>query len=143
MSDFVTVQYGRIFSDYERELLKMRDSALKDSAKVMKREEELSIRARWFRTGASLDSLQEEFEARGSRSIYRLIVGTFYSIFGEYGTGRRGAATGQPAPRGYSYGDRTGMAARRFSRLAIDAAQPQIRDIHLLASREFAAHMTR
>jgi len=137
------VEYGRIFDNYEREVRRLRDKALRDSGKVMRREQEASMRLRWYRSGASVRSLSEKTTADEQSATYSLTVGTFYSIFGEYGTGRRGAETGQPTPPFYRYGSKPGMTARRFSRLAIEVALPQIRDIHLLKAREFAASVTR
>lgn len=142
MGELATVTYGRIFDNYERDLRQLRDSILRDSGKILRREQEASMRARWYRTGTSVESVSEQITANADSATYRLTVGTFYSIFGEYGTGQRGAATGQPTPAFYRYGSKPGMSARRFSRLAIDAAQPQIRDLHLLKMREFAKRMT-
>lgn len=136
--ELVVLQLGRIFDSYERRLRAMQRDSLTTSGKILRREQDASMRRRWYRTGASVESLSDEVIDEGEKSTYRLTVGTFYSIFGEYGTGQRGAATGQPAPPFYRYGSKPGMAARRFSRLAIDAAKPQIRDLHLLELREFA-----
>lgn len=139
MGELATVTYGRIFDNYERGVRQLRDEALRESGVILRREQESSMRARWYRTGASVESLAEKITADEHSATYTLTAGTFYSIFGEYGTGQRGSATGQPAPPFYRYGSKPGMTARRFSRLAIDAAQPQIRDLHLLKTREFAA----
>lgn len=139
MGELATVQFGRIFDNYERDLRAIQRDALIDSGKILRREQEASMRARWYRTGASVSALgQGEVVEEGGNLIFRLATGKFYDIFGEYGTGQRGAATGQPTPAFYRYGSKPGMAARRFSRLAIDAAAPQIRDLHLLKMREFA-----
>lgn len=143
MSDFVTLKLGRIFTHYERDLNKIRNEALRESAPIFRREVESSIRQRFYRTGTGLRSLQEEVVSEGRKLIYRLFPTAFYMIFGEYGTGRRGATTGQPPPRGYTYGSRAGMAARRFSRIAVASARPKVGDIHLFQIREFARNMTR
>lgn len=140
-SGLASVTYGRIFDSYERDVRQFRDSALSESGKILRREQEASMRLRWYRTGASVGSLTENITADEHTATFTLTVGTFYGIFGEYGTGQRGAATGGPPPKGYRYGSRPGMAARRYSRLAIDAAKPQIRDLHLLKMREFASQM--
>lgn len=139
MGELATVHYGRIFGSYERQLRATQHDALAESGKILRREQEASMRARWYRTGASVESLgQGEIVEEGNKSTFRLTAGKFYDIFGEYGTGQRGAATGQPTSPFYRYGSKPGMAARRFSRLAIDVAAPQIRDLHLLKMREFA-----
>jgi hypothetical protein len=139
-----TVQYGKVFDSFEQRLRTMQTNALADSGNVLRREVETSIRARWYRTGASLGALGKgEVTSEDNKLTYRLLFGKFYDVFGEYGTGRRGAASGQPAPKGYTYGDKPGMAARRFGRLPIDATIPQIRDLHLLAAREFARGVTK
>lgn len=121
----------------------MRDEALQDSAPILRRHVESSIRERFYRTGAGLRSLQEEFIAEGMKKLYRLFPTAFYMIFGEYGTGRRGSTTGQPAPKGYRYGSRPGMTARRFARIAVAESRGEIRDIHFLKVREFAQNLTR
>jgi hypothetical protein len=137
------VQYGKIFDNYERDLRRVQSEALKESGTVLRRRLELSMRARWYRTGASVGSISEgEIATEGNKSRIALTVGTFYSIFGEYGTGQRGAATGQPAPAFYKYGSKPGMSARRFSRLAIEDARPEIHDLHLLKLRELGKGMT-
>jgi len=144
MGEFATVHYGKVFDTFEQRLRAMQAETLKDSGTVMRREVESSMRARWYRTGASLGALGKgEVISEGSKLIWRLTFGKFYDIFGEYGTGQRGSASGQPAPKGYTYGDKPGMTARRFGRLAIDTAAPQIRDLHLLAMRQFAGGVTR
>ncbi len=139
-----TVEYGKIFLKSLRTLLEAtRDEALSESATIIRREEEASMRQRWYRTGASVESLQDEVISEGDKKAYRLSPTTFYSIFGEYGTGQRGRETGEPAPVGYTYGPSRGMAARRFSRIAIANARPQIEDVWRLKVRELAAGLTR
>lgn len=140
----VQIEYGKIFlKSFRREVEHLRDDALNQSAQILRREEEASIRARWFDTGATLASLEEEVIEQGDTKTYRLSPTTFYAPFGEYGTGQRGARTGQPAPTGWTYGQREGMEARRFSRAAIDVARPQIEDVWRLKVREFAAELSR
>jgi hypothetical protein len=137
------VEYGKIFDNYERNLRRLQSEALKESGGVLKRHLETSMRARWYRTGASVESINEgEVTTEGNKAQFTLTVGTFYSIFGEYGTGQRGAATGQPAPPFYKYGSKLGMSARRFSRLAIETARSEIHDLHLLKLRELGKGMT-
>lgn len=141
MSDFVTLKLSRVFTHYESDLEQMRNEALRDSASVFRRAVESSIRQRFYRTGTGLRSLQEEFVSEGRKLIYRLFPTAFYMIFGEYGTGKRGSATGRPAP--YKYGKKPGMEARRYSRIAIAAVRSEVKDIHLFQIREFARNMTR
>jgi len=132
LSEFVTVELGSIFRDARRRFESLRDEIATEGGKILRREEESSIRLRWFDSGRTLNSLQEEFVTEGNTRIYRLFPtavskrGAPYPMFGEYGTGRAGAASGQPAPKGYRYGDRVGMRARRFSRIAVGIAQPQV-----------------
>lgn len=135
------------FGNLERQIRSFRDELLTDSAQIMRAEEETSIRALWYRTGATLNSLVDEFGEEGEVKWYRLMPtatnrGAPYPLFGEYGTGRRGAASGGPAPAGYRYGQRQGMRARRFSRIAVAAAKPRIDDLARQRLREFAANFT-
>lgn len=140
MGELATVEYGTIFRrSFRRELEQMRDEALNQSAQILRREEEASIRSRWYDVGATLQSLEDEIIDEGDKKTYRLSPTTFYAVFGEYGTGQRGRATGQPAPQGWTYGERAGMEARRYSRIAVGVARPQIEDIWRLKVREFAA----
>lgn len=135
-----TVEYGQIFlKSFRDELTRTRDEALTASALIMRREEEASIRARWYDTGATLESLEEEIIDEGDKKTYRVSPTTFYAIFGEYGTGQRGAATGEPVPVGYRYGPSAGMEARRFSRIAVSIARPQVEDIWQQKVKEFAS----
>lgn len=143
MGELATVEYGAIFrKSFRRELEQMRDEALNQSAQILRREVESSIRQRWYDTGATVESLEEEVIEQGNTKIYRLSPTTFYAPFGEYGTGQRGRETGQPAPTGWTYGNQPGMTARRFSRIAVDVARPQIDDIWRLKVREFAAELS-
>lgn len=148
MSDeLVTLQLGSIFRTFRHDVERLQDDILLDAAQIMRREEELSIRERWFRSGATVNSLQEEIDINGPRKTYRLFPtatnkGAPYPTFGEYGTGQRGAATGRPAPRGYRYGSQAGMAARRYSRIAVSIAKPQIDKLAIDKVRQFAARVT-
>lgn len=142
------IEYGKIFlKSFRREMEQMRDEALRESAPILRREEEAAIRAYWFDSGATLESLEEEFIEQGDTKIYRLQPtaaserGFPYPTAGEYGTGQRGRETGQPAPAGWKYGDKPGMEARRFSRIAVGAARPQIEDVWRLKVRELAASL--
>lgn len=138
------VQFGRIFlKSFQREVEQTRDEALKESAPIIRRELESSIRQRWYRTGASLASVEDEVIEQGDTKTYRVGPRMFYDIFGEYGTGRRGAVTGQPAPTGYRYGPSAGMAARRFARIAVGVARPQVEDVWRLKVRELAGRLTK
>lgn len=126
------VEYGSIFRNLRGRLEDLRDDVLIEGGKILRREEEASIRLRWYDSGKTLNSLEEDVVREGDSITYRLFPtatsakGAPYPLFGEYGTGRRGAATGRPAPRGYKYGDRQGMEARRYSRIAVMNAQPLI-----------------
>lgn len=136
------IEYGKIFlKSFRREMEQMRDEGLNESAQILRREVESSIRTRWYLLGRTLESLEEEIIDEGDRKTYRLSPTAPHAIFGEYGTGQRGAATGQPAPAGWTYGNQPGMAARRFSRIAIDVARPQIEDAWRLKVRELAASL--
>lgn len=138
------VEYGKIFlKSLRREVELMRDDALLDGAKIVRREEEASIRQRWYKLGRTLSSLEEEIIEEGERKIYRLTPTADHAVFGEYGTGQRGKATGQPAPRGWKYGDKPGMEARRYSRIAVGIARPQVEDVFRLKVRELAASLTK
>ena len=144
------IEFGRIFlKSYRRELETMRDEALNESAQILRREEEASIRRYWYDSGATLESLEETIIEQGDTKTYRLSPtavseqGFPYPTAGEYGTGQRGAATGQPAPTGWTYGNRPGMEARRFSRIAVGLARSQVEDIWRLKVREFAAGLSR
>lgn len=129
---FVTVQLGSIFSNFRSRVNVLIDNIATEGGAILRREEEASIRLRWFDSGATLASLEEEMDTQPERRVYRLIPtatskrGAPYPLFGEYGTGRAGAASGRPAPAGYKYGDRTGMKARRYSRIAVGLAKPLI-----------------
>lgn len=144
MNELVQVEFGKIFlKPFRREVEQMRDEALTEGAKILRREEESSIRQRWYLLGRTLESLEEEIIDEGDRKTYRLIPTAAHAIFGEYGTGQRGAATGQPAPIGWRYGSRPGMAARRYSRIAVGIARPQVEDVFRLKIRELAASLTK
>jgi hypothetical protein len=142
LSELVTLQLSPVFSNLRQRVERLRDDILHEGAEILEREERLSIRGRWFRTGATEASLQKEIVSEGDRKTFRLFPtatnkGAPYPLFGEYGTGRRGAASGGPPLAGYRYGPRIGMTARRFSRLAMTAAKPQINDMARLKLREF------
>lgn len=138
------IEYGRIFlKSFQHEMERTRDEALKESAPIIRRELESSIRQRWYRTGASLGSVDDEIVEQGDTKTYRVGPRMFYDIFGEYGTGRRGAATGTPAPVGYRYGPSAGMDARRFARIAVGVAQPRVEDVWRLKVRELGQRLTK
>lgn len=130
--ELITIELGPIFHNFRARMESLRDEVLATGSKILRQEEESSIRLRWFDKGVTLRSLQEETVVEGDAKIYRLFPtatskrGAPYPLFGEYGTGRAGAATGQPAPAGYEYGDKPGMGARRYSRIAVAQARPRI-----------------
>lgn len=130
--ELARVELASIFHSFKQRIEDLRDEIVTSGGKILWREEESSIRLRWFDEGKTLASLQEEVVREGDKVIYRLFPtatsdkGAPYPLFGEYGTGRRGRATGRPAPRGYRYGDSVGMRARRYSRIAVAIARPQV-----------------
>ena len=140
--ELVELQLGKIFSDFGDRVKRLQDSILKGAQPIVRREWALSVRQRWFRTGLTLQSAVDEFGEQDNRKFYRLGPRTHYAIFGEYGTGRRGAATGRPAPAGYRYGPKQGMAARRFARHALAVARPQIELSAIRKTRQFAQNLT-
>lgn len=138
-----TLRLSPVFRDFRERVEGLRDGILSEGRTILRREWALSVRARFFNTGAGLQSAgQGEIVEEGNKKTYRLVPQAFYMIFGEYGTGRRGAATGRPAPRGYRYGSKPGMAARRFSRIAVTVAAPQVRDMAIQKARRFTQHVT-
>jgi hypothetical protein len=142
MSELAELQLSPIFHDLRKRMERLRDSILQDARPIVRRKWALSVHQRFFRTGAGLQSAVDEFVTEGERKIYRLFPTAFYMIFGEYGTGRRGAATGRPAPQGYRYGPKPGMAARRFGRIALGLARPQIEKAASDRARQFALNAT-
>ena len=118
-----------IFGNLERNLRRFRDDLLNDSARILREEHVASIRQRWYDTGKSLGSFTEEIVEQGDRKTFLRSSSYAIALFGEYGTGRRGAASGGPPPRGYVYGESKGMAARRYSRLAVAAARPRVEQL--------------
>ena len=142
MSDLVELQLSPIFQDFKARMQGLQNAITLDSKSILRREYATNVHQRFFRTGAGLQSTIEEIVTEGNKQTYRLIPQAFYMIFGEYGTGRRGAATGQPAPRGYRYGPKPGMAARRFGRIALATAKPEIDKAALARIQQFAANQT-
>lgn len=142
--EFVTVELGPIFHNFRARVESLRDDVLATGSKILRQEEESSIRLRWFDKGVTLRSLEEETVTDGDAKIYRLFPtatskrGAPYPLFGEYGTGRAGAASGQPAPTGYEYGDNPGMRARRYSRIAVAQARPRV----IAKASELMRHFT-
>src|SRR5688572_5154717 len=124
--DFVSVDIPRFLTSFRSDVENLRDEILVESIPILRREEEASIRSRWYRTGATLRSLREETVTIKDSKVYRLFPTTLYAQFGEYGTGRRGAINGRPLPRGYRHGPKAGMTARRFTREAVATARPQV-----------------
>lgn len=143
MTEFVTVSpIPRFLTSFRTEVENLRDEILVESIPIIRREEEASIRQRWYRTGATLSSLREETTTVKGSKVYRLFPTTLYSQFGEYGTGRRGAISGRPTPRGWRYGPKAGMTARRFTREAVQTARPQVVRLAESRARAFARNMT-
>jgi len=142
MAELVELQLGKIFTDFRERVERLRDAILHGAQPIVRREWAISVRARWFRTGATLQSAVDEFSEKDGVKFYRLGPTAFYAIFGEYGTGRRGAASGRPAPAGWRYGPKQGMRARRFARHALAIAKPQIEVSAIRKARQFAANLT-
>lgn len=142
MSELAELQLSPIFHDLPERVGKLRDGILHDARLIIRPEYARSVHQRFFRTGAGLQSTTEETVTEGNRKIYQLVPQAFYMIFGEYGTGRQGAATGRPAPPGYRYGSRKGMAARRFARHAVAMAKPQIESANRVRLQRFGANAT-
>lgn len=130
--ELVTVELGSIFRNFQQRVERLRDEVTVEGGVILRREEEASIRSRWYDKGHTLRSLEEKIDTEGDARIYRLFPtavskrGAPYPLFGEYGTGQAGARTGGPAPAGYIYGAGAGMAARRYSRIAVQLAKPQV-----------------
>lgn len=132
MDELVTVEYGLVFSKFESRIRALQSDIVTEGGKILREEEEQSIRLRWYDKGVTLRSLQDEVVDEGDTKIYRLFPtatskrGFPYPTAGEYGTGREGARTGQPAPAGWVYGPSKGMRARRYSRIAVAQAKPRV-----------------
>lgn len=143
MDQLVTVEYGSVFSNFESRIRALQSQIVTEGGKILRQEEEESIRLRWYDSGETLRSLKEEFADEGDTKIYRLFPtatnrGFPYPTAGEYGTGREGARTGQPAPSGWVYGNSRGMRARRYSRIAVAQAKPRV----IAKASELLANMT-
>lgn len=129
---FVTLYLSPIFHNFKSRVESLRDEILTEGGKILREEEEASIRLRWYDSGATLKSLREEVVSEGDSKIYQLFPtatskrGFPYPTAGEYGTGQLGARTGKPAPSDWVYGDSKGMRARRYSRIAVANARPKV-----------------
>jgi len=125
MSDFVKINLPGWLraGNIESEILSWRDEALAESGKILESESQASVRERFYRTGAALASLQNQTIGEGSRKSYEEFSELFYFRFGEYGTGRRGRASGVPHPASYRYGSTPGMAARFMLGHAIEKSR--------------------
>lgn len=128
-----TVHLAPIFRNFRQQAERLQTEIVTEGGKIVRREVEASMRQRWFRSGKAVSSLTEDVVSEGNTKTYRLVPtatskrGAPYPLFGEYGTGLRGRLSGRPAPRGYHYGDKPGMRARRFSRIALTIAEPQVK----------------
>lgn len=145
--ELVTIEYGSILSGFQRfdsRIRALQSQIVTEGGKILREEEEQSIRLRWYDKGETLRSLQEEVIDDGDTKVYRLFPtatskrGFPYPLAGEYGTGREGARTGRPAPVGWNYGNSRGMQARRYSRIAVAQAQPRV----AARASELMANMT-
>lgn len=138
----VELRLSPIFRDLRNRLRGFQRDVHQRASLIVRFEEQLSIRQRFYRTGKGLLSLFETQTEEGNRLRYEITFLRRYMLFGEYGTGRRGAASGRPAPRGYTYGQRAGMTARRFSRIAVAAARPKIDRMAHERARQLALNAT-
>lgn len=148
MSEFVTVQLPRFLTHFREELSELVDDVLTETSPILKAEEQASIRSRWYRSGRTLRSLKDETVPIKDGKAYRLFPaatserGAPYPLFGEFGTGRRGATSGGRTPKGYRHGSSAGMTARRFSRIAVVTARPKIIQAAQQTVRAFARNVT-
>lgn len=138
----VKLKLSPIFRDLRNRLRGFQRDVHQRASLIMRFEEQLSIRQRFYRTGKGLLSLFERQLEEDNKLRYEITFLRRYMLFGEYGTGRRGAASGRPTPRGYTYGQRAGMTARRFSRIAVAAAKPKIDRMARERARLLAANVT-
>jgi len=148
MSEFVQVTLSPIFRQFGNAVTGMVDELTIQGGKLLRQELETSIRERWYDTGATLASVQDELIEKGfsrSYSVWPTAVsrkGAPYPLFGEYGTGGRGSLTGRPAPAGYRYGQVKGIAARRYARIAVGLARPKVEGLTLSKVSKLAANLT-
>ena len=126
--NFVEVTIPDFFDGevFKSRVLKWRDEQLESAGEILERESQLSVRERFYRTGKALASLDDVTIEEGLRKTYQQFSELFYFRFGEYGTGRRGAASGVSHPRGYRYGQKPGMSARFMLGNALMRAEPEI-----------------
>lgn len=141
----VQYQQGRIFRAFRSDMRDLQRDIHSRASLIVRFQEETAIqhgKSRFYRSGRGLLSLFERQLEEGNKLLYEITFLRFYMIFGEYGTGKRGAATGPPAPLGYTYGQKPGMAARRFSRIAVGRARPQVDKMAKERVRRYALNAT-
>lgn len=128
MTDFVKVTVPDYFRSevFRTRILQWRDDALKSAGRILETHSQASVRERFYRTGAALESLEHLTVEKGSTKTYQEFSELFYFRFGEYGTGRRGAESNVPHPRNYRYGKKPGMAARFMLGTALERARPEV-----------------
>lgn len=83
-----------------------------------------SIKERWNRTGASAEAAKGFVEPTGGGN-YKVVVrsGKSYDVFGEYGTGTRGAENAPSfKPAGWTYGKLAGMKPRMAFHVGAETA---------------------
>ena len=139
--DFIKVTIPSFFHGevFRTRILQWRDDALESAGKILERESRLSVRERFYRTGAALGSLEDLTVEKGLKKTYEQFSELFYFRFGEYGTGKRGRASGVSHPANYRYGQVTGMSARFMLGTALDRAEPEI----ISEFQEFASEIGR
>lgn len=128
MPTFIQIPFA--LKTLKSRLLAAHSEAVTDSEIVLKRFVASSIRARWYRTGASLRAMDTQSQAGDGKGFAVAFSGMFYDVFGEYGTGKRGAAN-RPAvvPAGWRYGSVPGMRARYAFHAGLDEAMPEIMQV--------------
>lgn len=126
---------------FKAKILQWRKSALEAAGKIVDRESHVSVRQRFYRTGVAEGSLENQFVGNPNADVlsYEQFSELYYFRFGEYGTGRRGSASGVPHPASYEYGTVPGMSARFMLGNALQIAAPQV----ISEFQRFAAQLPR
>lgn len=83
--------------------------------------------------------MDTEAKAGDGRGFVVAFSGTFYDVFGEYGTGKRGAeARPRVVPAGWRYGSVPGMRARFAFHAGLDEAMPEIMNVFASKMRRWS-----
>lgn len=118
----ISIKVPNKLLNLRREFQQSIQESLAENADILSAFTARSIRQRWFDTGKSLGAFRKFFRLR--QRFSGVTSGTFYDVFGEYGTGRRGQASSAYHPQGWTYGKLAGMAARRPFGKALTEASP-------------------